>query len=166
MLDYLLQYLLGGIAQVNRGVAANPRRSYYHVLHQALQDDPEWGNNADLHSTNSLWQFLTLFDSHKFSSEKNYKGLTVIICGCPLCFSPSVRVFCVLSQFHNHAELLLGREGGPREKAHSPGAREDIALLFVSLYLQTWMAPLPRTSIISPLSQGNKRNSPPGKRLA
>lgn len=46
-----------------------------------------------LHPTNSLWQFLTLFDSHRFSPEKHHKGLTAILCGCPLRFSPSVRVF-------------------------------------------------------------------------
>lgn len=119
-----------------------------------------------LHPTNSLWQFLTLFDRHRFSPEKHHKGLTVIICGCPLRFSPSVRVFCLLSQSHNHTELLLGREGRPREKAHSPGDREDIGLLLVSLYPQAWVASLSHTSTISPLSQGNNRNSPPDKRLA
>lgn len=89
-----------------------------------------------LHPTNSLWQFLTLFDSHEFSPEKNYQGLTVIIHGCPLGFSPSVQVFCLLSQFHNHAGLFLGREGGPGRKP-TARVRERPALLFMSLCLQT-----------------------------
>lgn len=49
-----------------------------------------------LHPTNSLWQHLMLYDSHRLSLEKIYKGLTVIICDCPLCFSSSVSIFCLL----------------------------------------------------------------------
>lgn len=49
VLDYLLQHHLGGIAQVNAGVAANPRRSYCCAFHRALCDGPGWGDGASLH---------------------------------------------------------------------------------------------------------------------
>lgn len=84
-----------------------------------------------LHPTNSLWQHVMLYDNYRLSLEKKiYKGLTVTICECPLLFL-SQHFLSALPQFHNHAELLLLREGGPREKAHSPGERDDIAFLSV-----------------------------------
>lgn len=164
----LIIYHLCGIAQVNRAAVANPCRSSYppFIRHYGMIPSREAKSILAklipaLHPTNCLWQLLMLFDSHRLSLGKICKRLY----DCPLCFSPSVRGFCLLPRFHNHAELLLQREGGPREKAHSPDERGDIAFLSVSLYLEIRVAPLSNAITASPLSQCNNSNSPPDKRL-
>lgn len=84
-----------------------------------------------LHPTNGPWQFLTLFESQRFSPQgkKKKQGWTATICDCPLCFSPSVRDLCLLSQFHNYTEFCEGGKGEPRRKPIAQ-ARERTGLLY------------------------------------